>query len=387
MPSITRTKNTIPPAYMYDGELKRALDIADAYGFKLMQPLKIESEDREHAESCGCPEHHVAALRHFDTRSEQYPDGVARIAHTRRVPYKNRLELRLEILGDRESSAEGLLFQVAKAILEEYGHKTPTVTINSIGGKESVGPFSHAVGQHFRNRLQNLDPECRASFKKSVFAPLRCTHECCIAERAEAPHSLNFLTEQSREHFKEVLEYLEAFDLPYSVDPHMVGSEHYTTRTVFSISNPKKDDETLSEPLAWGERYDQLAKRIGIKKIIPAVNLTIDLGTRTTKESFKERTRKPAISIHIVHAGRPAKMRVLKLAEALRSNHIRIAMHLHKNSITEQIERAQSSGAPLLLIVGQKEVLDGTVMIRHTANMSQESIPVARITSYLKSQL
>ena len=375
--------------YAYDGELKRALEIADAYGFKLIPPLKVDGADRNHAETCNCPEHHVAALRHFEARAEQYPDGVARIAHTRRVPYKNRLELRLEIIGDKESSAEGLLFQVARAILEEYGYKAPLVTVNSIGGKESVTPFAQAIGHHFRARMNELDPACRADIKKSVFAPLRCSHASCIAERAEAPHSLNFLTEQSRQHFKEVLEYLEAFDIPYIVDPHMMGSEHYTTRTVFSFTDPNKkgDDTTPTEPLAWGERYDQLAKKVGMKKAVPAVNLTLDLGTRTTKETIRERVRKPSIAIHIVHAGRPAKMRVLTLAESLRASRIRISMHLHKNSVTEQIERAQSSGAPLVLIVGQKEVLDGTVMIRNTATMSQECVPTDRIAAYLKSHL
>ncbi len=383
-----RDKSVI--SYSYDGELKKALEIAEAYGFKVIPPLKIESEERAFAEEYNCPEHHIASLRHADERLQQFPEDVVRIAHTRKVPYKNKLELRLEIIGDKESSAEGLLFQTARAILEEYGHHEPTVTINSVGGKESVGPFSQAVTQHFRGHLANLHPDCRTSFKKSVFAPFRCSHKECMEARAEAPHSLNFLTEQSKQHFTEVLEYLESFDLPYTVNPHMVGNEHYTTRTLFVFDVPTKkrsDDEEESTHIAWGERYDSLSKKIGMKKITPAVNLTLDLQTKSTKEAFKERQRHPVISIHVVHAGRPAKMRVLKLAEILRGSQIRASMQLHKNSITEQLERAKVTGAPLLLIVGQKEVLDGTVMVRQTATSCQESIPVTRLVGYLKAHL
>ncbi|MEK7606005.1 MAG: His/Gly/Thr/Pro-type tRNA ligase C-terminal domain-containing protein [Patescibacteria group bacterium] len=388
MATTARDRN-IGVAYTYDGELKRALDIAEAYGFRILPPLKVEACDREHAENYTCPEHHIAALKHFDARQETYPDGVARIAHTHKVPYKNRLELRLEILGDRESSAEGLLFQAAHAILQEYGHKNTMVTVNSVGGKETLGSFTQSVGHYFRARINELDPECRNNFKKSVFAPLRCTHEACLQHRTDAPHSLNFLTEQNRQHFKEVLEYLEAFELPYAVDPHLVGSEHYTTRTVYSITSSGRhaDEDAPRETVAWGERYDHLAKRIGLKKVIPAVNITLDLGTRTTKESFKERSRKQTIAVHIIHAGRPAKMRVLKLAEFLRTSHIRVSMHLHKNSVTEQLERAQLAKVPLLIIVGQKEVLDGTVMIRHAATSSQESVPLSRVATYLKSRI
>ncbi len=377
-------------SYSYDGELKKALEIAEAYGFKVIPPLKIESEERAFAEEYNCPEQHIASLRHADIRLQQFPDDVVRIVHTRKVPYKNKLELRLEVIGDRESSAEGLLFQTARAILEEYGHHEPTVTINSVGGKESVTSYSQAVAQHFRGHLADLHSDCRTAFKKSVFAPFRCSHEQCIVARTEAPHSLNFLTEQSKQHFTEVLEYLESFDLPYTVDPHMVGSEHYTTRTIYAFDVPTKkpsDDGTESAHIAWGERYDGLAKRIGMKHVTPAVNLTIDLHTRTTKETFRERVRHPLISIHVVHAGRLAKMRVLGLTEILRGSQIRASMQLHKNSITEQLDQAKAIGVPLLLIVGQKEVLDGTVMVRQTATSSQESIPVARLVSYLKSRL
>lgn len=388
--TLRASKDTSLPSYAYEGELKRALDVADTYGFRLFPPLKVEADDREHAEHCMCPEHHIAALKTFDTHAHHHPDGVGRFVHTRKVPYKNKLELRLEIVGDRDSSAEGLLFQTAQAILREYGFKEPTVTVNTVGSKESTASFTHAVAGHFRTRLNDMHPDCRTLFKKSPLAPLRCAHPECIELRADAPQSLNFLTEQSKQHFKEVLEYLEVFDIPYIVDPLFVGSEHYTTRTIFKIHGAPARGRTgddPEEPIAWGERYDQLAKKIGLKRSMPAVNLTLDLRTKNTKEVFREKTRTAPIMVHVIHAGMPAKRLTLKLAEDLRGVRIKTTMWLHKNSVTEQLEQARLVNAPILLIVGQKEVLDGTVMVRYTATSHQEVVPFARVARYLQSHL
>lgn len=374
--------------YTYDGDLKKALDVADAYGFTLVPPLRVESEDRKHADNCTCPEHHVAALKLFDTFSGENSDGVIRIAHTHKVPYKNKLELRLEIIGDRESSAEGLVFQTAQAILREYGYKEPLVTINTVGGKESLASFGQAVATHFRVRLADLHPECRDAFRRSVFAPFRCAHDECMSLRTDAPQSLNFLTEQSKQHFKETLEYLESFELPYIVDPFLVGNEQYATRTLFTIKASKRQSEEENPPIVvWGERYDQLARKLGIRRSAPAINLTFDLHTKTTQETFHTRSRKSPIHVHVIHAGNPAKIRSLKLTELLRASRIRTTVALHQNSIADQLERARTSGVPLLVILGHKEVLDNTVMVRHVENSRQESIPFSKIVSYLRAHI
>ncbi len=387
-PASRNTRCPWDALYAYDGELKRALDVADAYGFTFVPPLRLEADDRKQALECTCPEHHVAALKLFDTFAGNSTDGVIRIAHTHKVPYKNKLELRLEIIGDRESSAEGLMFQTIQSILQEYGYKSPLVTINTVGGKESLASFGQAVATHFRSKIADMHPECRDAFRRSPFAPFRCDHEECKALRTEAPQSLNFLTEQSKQHFKETLEYLESFDIPYIVDPYLVGNEQYASRTSFLFKAPRHKDEEANPPIvAWGERYDQLARKLGIRRSAPAINVTFDLPTKTVRETFRPRNRKTPIHVHVIHAGTPAKIRSLKLTELLRGSHIRVKFSLHQNSVADQLERARSSGVSLLIILGHKEVLDGTVMVRHVDNSRQESIPMGKVASYLRAHL
>jgi histidyl-tRNA synthetase len=370
-------------SYGYEGDLKKAIEIADYYGFSLSRPLTVRKEDRECESKYHCPAQYAAALRTFIT-NDVHQGHVVLAAHTRRVPYKKDLELRLEIIGDRESSAEGLLFQTVQSILHEYGHRNVAATVNSVGGRESVAVYAQAVAAFYRPRLADLENACREDFKNSVFAPLRCTHHKCLALRNEAPQSLNYLSEQSKQHFKEVLEYLESLAIPYNVNPFLVGPEQYASRTVFSFT-PASDEEPLSEPLAYGERYDHLARRIGYKKGVPALQATITLPVRSSKEKFvalKRSAKNP--SVYVVQVGLQAKIQTLRIGENLRKAHIRVRTTLHQNNVADQMDRAKSIGAQLIVIIGQKEVFEGTALVRHTGTNEQNCIPLAHLGSYLK---
>ncbi len=381
-----REASNKPLWYGYEGNLKKAIDVADFYGFKLVNPLSIEKEDRAHEKRHRCPAQHVAALRSFIT-DEVHRGGAVRVAHTRRVPYKKDIELRLEIIGDRESSAEGLLFQTAQSILNEYGHKNITASINSIGARESVAVFTQALANYFRPRLGDLETSCREAFKESTFAPMRCRHQKCMDARAEAPQSLNYLSEPSRRHFKEVLEYLESLGIAYTVDPTHVGSEHYSSKTIFSFGN-STDDTPAETPLVYGERYDHLAKKLGMRKSIPALQATFFFDTESPREKITLLKRAPReASVYLIQVGLQAKIRTLLVGEDLRKAHIRVATTLHKNSVCEQMDEARGLGVPFVVIIGQREVCEGTALVRHILTNQQETIPLSQLSLYLKDRV
>lgn len=375
-----------PLWYGYTGNLKKAIDVADFYGFKLTSPLTIEKEDRAHEKRHHCPAQHIAALRSFIT-DEVHRGGTVRLAHTRRVPYKKDIELRLEIIGDKESSAEGLLFQTAQSILNEYGHKNITASINSIGARESVALFTQALANYFRPRLGDLETPCREAFKENTFAPMHCKHQKCIDARADAPQSLNYLSEPSRRHFKEVLEYLESLGISYTVDPTHVGSEHYSSRTIFSFADALND--TLAEtPLVFGERYDHLAKKLGMRKSIPALQATFFFNTESPREKITVLKRAPReASVYLIQVGLQAKIRALIVGEDLRRAHIRVTTTLHKNSVCEQMDEARGLGVPFVVIIGQREVCEGTALVRHITTNQQQTVPLSQLSVYLKDRV
>ncbi|MEK7579477.1 MAG: His/Gly/Thr/Pro-type tRNA ligase C-terminal domain-containing protein [Patescibacteria group bacterium] len=387
-PVLPKEFPTTRASYAYEGPLKKALAIADHYGFTVIPPLRIEKEDREHARKHGCPEHHAAVVRMAGLDERYRMDETLLWAYTYKIPYKNKLALRLDVIGDRESSAEGLLLKVVHAILREYGYKDTLLKIGSVGVRESFTSYTHAVQSFVRSHLADLNPDCREKVRENIFAPLSCRHDACILARDSAPQTLNFLSEQSKQHLKEVLEYLESFNMPYIVDPYLTGENEYTTKTVFRIGVPpvgaEEGDSTFSHTLAWGERYDQLSKKAGAKKTIPAIHASIDLSPRGSRERYTllQKTSLPAA--YVVQVGLPAKIQALLMHEMLRKTHIKVRVNLYKNSVSEQMDHARALGFPTLVIIGHKEVHDGTALVRHLLTNRQDTVPVRELPRYLK---
>lgn len=90
---------------------------------------------------------------------------------------------------------------------------------------------------------------------------LDCKEDKCIQLTAHAPQSLDYLDEESRNHFKRLLEYLDELELPYTINTRLVRGLDYYTKTVFEIWSTDKEGKKYS--LGGGGRYDGLIQSLG----------------------------------------------------------------------------------------------------------------------------
>lgn len=289
----------------------------------------------------------------------------------------------LEIIGTNKSIAEAILMQASVAILHDAGDTDLHVEINSIGDKESLARFTKEITAYYRKHINTLPSKCRELFKKDVFSLLGCDHEECVKLAQDCPKSINFLSEKSRQHFKEVLEFLETLEIPYTINNALVANRDYCSETVFEIrgSDPK------SHPKAIGIRYDTLAKRLGHKKEIPAVGVALVLDKKAVKgEAVKMSTIAKIIDPQIcfMQLGFEAKLKSLGFIETLRKSRISVALSLAKDKMAGQVGQAEKMQAPVVIIMGKKEALEGTVIIRETSTRSQNAVALNEATVALK---
>ena len=115
--------------------------------------------------------------------------------------------LNLQIFGSSKSVTEVILIKTALALLSDKGIEDVCVGINSIGDKESTNKFVRELANYYRKNINKMSPHCRQLFKKDSFSLLECDkQDCCGSLNEEAPKAISFLSEPSRQHFKEVLE-------------------------------------------------------------------------------------------------------------------------------------------------------------------------------------
>ncbi len=305
-------------------------------------------------------------------------------------------EYHIDIIGTAEPTAETLLIKLCYEIAREHSYSIPTkseivLKINSVGERESFNRFSRDITAHFHRHLNELHADCRQNFKKSSFAPIDCKHTECQNARATMPESVGFLSEPSRNHFMRVLERLEAAETPYIFDKQLVVEPDIVQHTIFRVSLDQpvtEKNETSSADhsivIARGARWGGLARRMGFKKDVLGTSAIVKIPIH--KNNRETRIKKMSTPLfYFIHIGYDALLKSLTIIENLRRAKIAVYHALLKDTMAVQLGSAEYLGVPYILIMGQKESVDGTILIRHMRTRSQETVPLNRLAEYLKN--
>lgn len=306
-----------------------------------------------------------------------YYRGPVRFGGERKKPIAEK-HYGLEIMGTGKSVAEATLITASMAILQEEGYENLLVGINSIGDRDSFANFTRELGNYFKKNISSMHSECKQAVRRSIFEALACKHDACAALRENAPKSISFLSEKSRHHFKEILEFLETMEIPYRINSHLLGKK-YCSEALFEIHSEKEP-----VPLALGIRYDGATKRIGFKKEIPSVGVKILFMPKDPKKAKNEKWssgRKP--KFYFIQLGTDAKLQSLRVIELLRHAKIPVCQALSRDKLVSQITTAENMKVPYALIMGQKEALEKSVIVRNMNTRWQDTIKLCDLPAYL----
>jgi len=309
--------------------------------------------------------------------------------------YRELYQFGMEILGSDRSINDVTIIRVVSDILNEVGLTNHFYKINSLGDKDCRMNHKKALIAYYKRFQKDLSPRSRELLKTNPLRILDSKEPSDVALKEEAPASMSYLSGPSKQHFKEVLECLEALNIAYEVDPALVRGLDYYNRTVFEYFIPNQEtdesadnDKPQREPIALGGggRYDYLAKILGAKRDVPAVGVGMGVDRITEGSGYKfvcPRVQKKARG-YFIQLGAEAKMRSLTVIEVLRTAKFPIAHSLSKDSLGAQLGRAEELGIPYAIILGQKEVMENSVIVRNMQTRSQDSVKLEKLTEYVK---
>lgn len=288
--------------------------------------------------------------------------------------------LELHVVGSSSAVSEALLLIVANAILDNAGISEKYLSINNIGSHESSNRFVRDVSAFLRKHIESISPTLRPRAATDPLGTLVQLIEKGHPATPRAPQAMEYLTEEERRKFWELLEYLEVFGLPYELSPHVLGSRDCWAHSLYEMSTV---DETTGGrvTVAFGGRYDPLATRFGSEST-PAAMISIHCEVRG-KSNVKRETRSMP-SIYFAHLGPEARRRTLSVLESLRAAEIQVHQSLLYDKIGEQMAKAKQLAVPYILIMGYKEAMENTILVREVISNSQEAIPLPELTNYLR---
>lgn len=302
--------------------------------------------------------------------------------------YRQFWQFGLELLGDGDAVLDAQAAFIGWRLLKSVGVDS-VIHINSIGTPESRTNYKNALTAYFRTKRHKLSEEDK---KRLVKNPLRLldSKEPEMQElKAEAPQIMDWLDEDSKAHFMRVLEYLDEAGASYQLDPYLVRGLDYYTKTVFELLPVSDDAGGAQNALGGGGRYDGLPELLG-GRATPACGMA--LGIERVVARMREVQPDAAGNakrrdVFVAQLGEQGRKKAFALFEELRAAGIHAGEALSKDAIKAQMEVANKLGAKWAVIVGQKEVLDGTAIIRDMDAGTQETVDVRKVAQELQKKL
>lgn len=302
----------------------------------------------------------------------------------------------LENIGDDSPVADVELILIAYNFFRELQIDV-TVQINSIGCEQCRKEYVSKLEDYYKERGKRakLCNDCKKRMVKNPLRLLDCKEPGCIALVQDAPHIIDSLCDDCRNHFIKVLEYMDELDIPYNLNPFLVRGLDYYNRTVFEIWPVASEEAGAGAPevgrqsaLGGGGRYDGLVEYLGGR---PTPACGFGLGIERVILKIKEKNiplkEDEKADIFIAQLGDQPRRKAIALFEELRRAGFSVRQAFTKDSLKSQLEIANRLGIKYSLILGQKEIMDGTILVRDMESGIQEIVDYKKVRSEIEKRL
>lgn len=374
--------------------LKVANHTAEHFGFQTLDQLRKSPECKRCTEAM--PHTVTGTNKRIDNHHGLLSSGVATYCDEKlhaldrpvllysfeQVPRTGETAVTFHIFNVERSIAEAILIHATRAFVNELGYTDHTVRINSLGDNDSLTRYSRELANFLKKRLDTMPPAARELMKEHPLHALSNLVDLDHELAFRSPNPLEYLSDPSRKHFREIIEYLDMSETPYEIDPKMLGHHECYSDAIFSLDiNPEDPSEDVPVSVRGG-RFDEFAFRTTATRTPAAGAVVILKNSKAPARTPRPKAQKPAV--YVVQLGFGAKIKSLLLIDSLRRAGIPVFHNLASDSLSTQLRDAESRGVKYTLIIGQKEFVEDTVIFRDMDVRNQEYVDHETLIRRLK---
>ncbi|MBS6726791.1 MAG: histidine--tRNA ligase, partial [Haemophilus parainfluenzae] len=247
-----------------------------------------------------------------------------------------------------------------------------SLQLNSIGSLEARANYRSALVAFLENHQDLMSEEEKERLVKNPLRILDTKNQALQDVLDGAPKLLDYLDDESREHFAQLCGLLDAVGIQYEINPKLVRGLDYYNRTVFEwVTSALGAQGTV----CGGGRYDGLVEQLG-GHATSGVGFAMGLERLVllVQEVNKSIPVKSAVDIYVVYQGEGTTLAAFQLAEKLRSElpHLSTMLHCSGGNFKKQFRRADKSGATLALVLGESEVQNNQVVVKHLLGEAEQ---------------
>ena len=300
--------------------------------------------------------------------------------------YRQFHQVGAEVFGVSDAKIDAELISITQILWKTLGIDAE-LEINSLGSAQSRASYREILSGYFNDNKDQLDEDSLRRLKTNPLRILDSKNKELESLISGAPKMIDYLDDDSNDHFNALKNYLESLDISYKVNPKLVRGLDYYNQTVFEwISN----DLGAQGTICGGGRYDGLVEKMG-GNATPAIGFAMGLeriALLIEDKSDQIINKRP--HLYFASIGDSANIESMnlskKIIEAL--PHITITNDMSIGTLKNQMKKANKSEADFAMILGEQELSEGHISIKPLKGQGvQQSIKLEGIIHHLQEIL
>lgn len=286
--------------------------------------------------------------------------------------YRQFHQVGVEALGFDGPDVDAELIVMSADLFNRLGIREHlTLEINSLGNIEERSTHRSALLDYLQQHEAILDEDCK---RRMYTNPLRVldTKNPALQTMAEgAPRLIDFLGAESLNHYQSLKKMLDVLGIAYVENPRLVRGLDYYNLTVFEWTTNKLGAQTT---VCGGGRYNGLIEELG-GKATPSIGFALGIERLLLLvQEFGQLAVDDTPDIYVLHQGVGTNLTAMQHAAFLRSAGLNLCVHCGDQNLKVQLKKADSSGAPIALIIGQDEQLNNTITLKNLRTHQQQTV-------------
>lgn len=301
--------------------------------------------------------------------------------------YRQFHQLGVETFGIETPDVDAELIALSARLWEALGLEGLTLEINTLGNLHARARFREVLVEYFRTNYDLLDEDSKRRLETNPLRILDSKNPEMRPLIEDVPKLWDYLDAEDKQHFEQVLAYLDALGIPYEINPYLVRGLDYYNRTVFEWTTTELGAQGT---VCAGGRYDGLVEQIGGKPT-PAVGFALGIERLMALILDKGLLRyQGAADVYIVASSDKALQPAMVLAEQLREAlpTLKVQLNIGGGSFKSQFKKADKSGAAYALVLGDEEVENRVVGLKPLRGQGeQETVSWDELPDLIQSLL
>lgn len=299
--------------------------------------------------------------------------------------YREFHQFGIEALGGDNPAVDAEIIMLATQFLKTLGLAELELSLNSVGCPKCRPVYREKLQDFFRDKLDELCPDCRSRYDRNPMRILDCKNDKCKELSVGAPNITDCLCDECQDHFTKVQSLLMVAGIKFNLDPRLVRGLDYYTKTAFEVKYAPLGAQSA---VAGGGRYDGLIEECG-GNATPAVGFAV--GLERVLLALEKQGLLPENELtsdaFVIALGDGAQAEAFKLLCNLRAKGLKANMDFAGRSMKAQMKQANKAAAQFAVIVGEDEIKDACAVLKNMQTGEQEKVLLEELVNKLYAEV